>query len=102
VGQESAGGLRRWRGPLAAGLLALILFLSGAVVNLARLRTHAMLTSPYAGRSLPEETPADRGLAYLEVTVTSADGLRLVGWYLPAHNGAAVKLRCCSEPASGY
>ena len=93
VGQESAGGLRRWRGPLAAGLLALILFLSGAVVNLARLRTHAMLTSPYGGRSLPDETPADRGLAYLEVTVTSADGLRLVGWYLPAHNGAAVMLQ---------
>jgi fermentation-respiration switch protein FrsA (DUF1100 family) len=59
-------------------------------VNLARVRTHEMLTSPLAGRLRPAETPADHGLPYEEVTVTSPDGLRLVGWYLPSRNGAAV------------
>lgn len=66
------------------------MFLGAAVVNLARLRTLAMLTAPRSARSLPRETPADSGLAYEEVSVTNPEGMRLVGWYLPGRNGAAV------------
>lgn len=88
--RRSRSGLRRWRGPLLSGALALLLILGGAVVLLAKVRTHGMLTSPRSGRPLPEETPADYGLPYQEVRVTSADGLRLVGWYLPGRNGAVV------------
>jgi fermentation-respiration switch protein FrsA (DUF1100 family) len=35
-------------------------------------------------------TPADYGTAYEEVTVTTADGLELVGWYMPGDNRAAI------------
>ncbi len=34
--------------------------------------------------------PADLGRAYEEVTLTTADGLALTGWYVPSRNGAAV------------
>ena len=37
-------------------------------------------------------SPADLGLDYEEVTLTTEDGLRLRGWYVPAKNGAAVIL----------
>jgi dipeptidyl aminopeptidase/acylaminoacyl peptidase len=45
---------------------------------------------------LPEErpkivkNPGDDGRAYEDVTVTTDDGLKLYGWYLPGENGAAV------------
>ena len=37
-------------------------------------------------------TPASKGLAYETVTVTTGDGVRLAGWYLPSTNRAAVVL----------
>ena len=37
-------------------------------------------------------TPASKGLVYTSVTVTSADGERLAGWYLASTNHAAVVL----------
>ena len=39
---------------------------------------------------LPDVTPGDRGLAYLDVTFPATDAVRLSGWYLPSRNGAAV------------
>jgi fermentation-respiration switch protein FrsA (DUF1100 family) len=36
------------------------------------------------------ETPADHGIPYEEVAVTSEDGLNLVGWYIPSENGATI------------
>jgi hypothetical protein len=33
---------------------------------------------------------ADLGRPYEDVTLTTSDGLRLAGWYVPSHNGAAV------------
>ena len=38
-------------------------------------------------------TQADRGIAFDDVTFTSADGVRLSAWYVPSRNGAAVVLR---------
>lgn len=35
-------------------------------------------------------TPADDGLTYENVTLTTNDGLHLYGWYIPSQNGAAV------------
>ncbi len=36
-------------------------------------------------------TPADRGMAtYENGTITTADGMRLSGWYVPSRNGAAI------------
>jgi pimeloyl-ACP methyl ester carboxylesterase len=45
-----------------------------------------------AHASLGGVTPADRGLAYENVTLTTGDGLSLKGWYLPSHNRAAIIL----------
>jgi fermentation-respiration switch protein FrsA (DUF1100 family) len=48
---------------------------------------------------LPEErpkivkNPGDYGRAYEDVTVTTDDGLRLYGWYLPGENGATVMVQ---------
>ncbi|CAG0936194.1 hypothetical protein TFLX_05060 [Thermoflexales bacterium] len=35
-------------------------------------------------------TPAELGLTYENITLTTADGLKLKGWYIPSHNQAAV------------
>jgi uncharacterized protein len=37
-------------------------------------------------------TPADRGMAYEDVTLRTDDGVRLAAWYVPSTNGAAVVL----------
>jgi hypothetical protein len=36
------------------------------------------------------QTPADCGFPYEDVTVTTADGLRLVGWCVPPDNGVVI------------
>lgn len=36
------------------------------------------------------QTPADFGMAYEDVTVTTSDGVQLAGWYIPSKNQAAV------------
>lgn len=65
--------------------LAGVLFLS---------RAHALnlITNPYNQRQIIDRTPGDFGLVYEDVSVTSQDDLKLVGWYLPSRNGAAVML----------
>lgn len=42
---------------------------------------------------LGDRTPADVGLEHEDVTVTTEDGARLRGWYVPSTTGAAVVLR---------
>jgi fermentation-respiration switch protein FrsA (DUF1100 family) len=45
----------------------------------------------YAPRtSLGSVTPADRGLAFSNVTFITSDGVRLSAWYLPSTNSAAI------------
>jgi len=39
---------------------------------------------------LGDETPADYGLAYEDVTFENSDGDTLSGWYVPSQNGAAI------------
>jgi uncharacterized protein len=42
--------------------------------------------------SSADRTPADVGLAYRDVTITTGDGVPLAAWYVPSKNGAAVVL----------
>ncbi|HEY6746782.1 MAG TPA: alpha/beta hydrolase, partial [Mycobacteriales bacterium] len=42
------------------------------------------------GTTLDSVTPADRGLAYSDVTFATGDGVRLSAWYVPSTNHAAV------------
>ena len=39
-------------------------------------------------------TPADAGLAFEDLTLTTADGVRLAAWYVPAENARATLLHC--------
>ncbi len=41
----------------------------------------------------PEETPANYGLDYEEVSVVTEDGLKLTGWFLPGENGATIMIQ---------
>ena len=43
--------------------------------------------------SVGDASPAERELAYRDVTFETADGVRLAGWYVPSASGAAVVLR---------
>ena len=71
---------------LALALAALVL-LAGAAVAYVSWRSADELVHPE--RSLPATTPADAGLAYERVTFDSADGIPLVGWWMPAGADAA-------------
>lgn len=68
--------------PVAFLLLQLVMWPT-AVAVLATNRAHAVLGAA---------TPADHGLAYEDVTLRTADGVALAGWYVPSRNGAAVLL----------
>ena len=48
-----------------------------------RAEAHRLITNPRETRLLPRETPADRGLAFEDISVRTSDGLKLVGWFLP-------------------
>jgi fermentation-respiration switch protein FrsA (DUF1100 family) len=58
----------------------------------ARTRSEAydLLHAPMADRNLPDETPADYGLEFEDVTVTNTDGMKLAGWFIPSENGAVI------------
>src|SRR5687767_12571451 len=43
--------------------------------------------------ALGDARPSDLGLAYEDIEVRTTDGVRLLGWYVPSSNGAAVVLR---------
>ncbi len=70
---------------------------AGVCTLIATVAVVAVVSEAVAATNVPPielgATPADRGLEHREVTVTTADGVRLAGWYLPARNRAAVVLR---------
>ena len=84
--------LRTWRKlvVLPIGVVALMM----AVLPI----TLAMFVTNVPDYPLGEATPADYGLDYDDVTVTTEDGVDLEAWYIPSTNGAAlVQLGgCCA------
>jgi len=60
------------------------------IMNVTRKEAHKLITSPMETRELPDQTPADYNMPYEDVTVISPDGLKLVGWFVPAQNGATI------------
>ena len=75
-------------GLLAILAVGLAIFVTLAVV--ARKQAHGLISNPPELRQALDSSPADFGLPYEDVTVTSEDGLRLVGWYVPTKNGAVI------------
>lgn len=75
----------------AARVLALVLVLAAAgVVEKAHSEALSLTTNPPALRKVPKQTPANYGLPFVDVGVTTTDGLNLVGWLVPGTNGATV------------
>ncbi len=75
-------------GVIAIFAAGLALFVTIAVI--ARGQAHELISNPIETRAALDASPADFGLPYEDVTVTSEDGLRLAGWYVPTQNGAVV------------
>jgi uncharacterized protein len=74
-------------------VIAILLLAIIGILQLAKSEAHNLITAPLETRNLPEETPANYSLPFEDVTVTSADGLKLVGWFVPSQNGAVVILQ---------
>ncbi len=68
---------------VAAVATVVVLAATGLGVK-TRAEAYRLVTNPRETRSLPRETPADRGLLFEDATVTTPDGLRLVGWFIPS------------------
>lgn len=57
-----------------------------------RTEAHRMVTNPRETRKVAAVTPADRQLPFEDATVTTADGLRLHGWFIPSPGEAVIML----------
>lgn len=62
----------------------------GLYFGLPLWQTHLALHPPRL--AIESFSPADLGLDYTDVTLSTQDGLTLYGWYMPATNRAAVIL----------
>ena len=82
--------LKRWT-KLALAVVALASLTGGGALALkARSEAHRLINNPVDSRHLPGRTPGDFGLRFEDAGVVTADGLSLVGWYVPSTNGAAI------------
>jgi uncharacterized protein len=83
--------MNRRRLLLAGGMLImLVLAAVGWLLTTTRSQAIGMLTQSVDTRPEVQVFPSAFGLDYEEVLVASADGTKLVGWYIPSQNGAAV------------
>lgn len=80
---------RYWRNLLLFGVGLLAVGLGGSIARLAH-RSAMNLLHPARSERQISDTPARLGVGYQEITLTTADGLELAGWYTPASNGAVI------------
>jgi dipeptidyl aminopeptidase/acylaminoacyl peptidase len=71
-------------------LVLLVLAGAGAIAWRARVEARNLVENSIDTRQLPVRAPIDFGMVFDDVAVTTRDGLRLVGWYVPGTNGALV------------
>lgn len=73
---------------------ALVIVVAGAgAAKVTKDEAHKLLTNPRATRLVSAETPADRGLRFEDLTVTSTDGTVLRGWFIPADSPRLILLQ---------
>ena len=76
---------------LATGLILVVGALTTSGMFWVARREAARLVTHLPDERPPiERTPADVGMDYRDVQVTTSDSLRLAGWWTPSKNGAAV------------
>ncbi len=71
-------------------LITLLLAITAGLLARTRSEAYNLLHAPMETRNLPDETPADYGLEFENVTVTNPDGMKLAGWFIPSENGAVI------------
>jgi fermentation-respiration switch protein FrsA (DUF1100 family) len=82
--------VKRWQ-KVAVGVAGSVLvILIAGLMTVSRSLARDLVTNPIGERGEIDQTPADFGLAYEDVSVTTPDGLKLVGWYVPSQNGAVI------------
>ena len=71
--------------------LAIIIVVAGsALMIVTRSKAIDMVHNPIGTRNPVSESPSDYGIAYEDISVTTADGLKLAGWFIPSDNGAVI------------
>jgi dipeptidyl aminopeptidase/acylaminoacyl peptidase len=83
--------MKRWLKVILWIVVVVVVVVLAGVTMLTKSEGEKLVTC--SEREISVETPADYGLLYEDVTVTTADGLKLVGWYIPSGNRAAVMLQ---------
>ena len=71
-------------------ILFVVLFIALAVVT--RSQALDIVNHPPAERPEMEEDPGDYEMVFEVVSVTTEDGLKLYGWYIPGENGATIMI----------
>jgi fermentation-respiration switch protein FrsA (DUF1100 family) len=72
------------------GIVVVFAIAVAGILNVTKNEAHRLLNAPAETRKLPEKTPADFNMTYEDLTITSPDGLKLVGWFVPSQNGAVI------------
>lgn len=72
------------------GYLLLALFLVRVAAHVALFPAWADVWARRTNNRVGDLTPASAGLDYRDITLISADGTTLAGWYIPSQNGAAI------------
>jgi pimeloyl-ACP methyl ester carboxylesterase len=76
---------------LAALAAVVVIGAGGAALGIrTKAEAHNLVTNPIESRRLPDRRPIDFGMVYDEVSATTADGLKLAGWYVPGRSRALV------------
>jgi fermentation-respiration switch protein FrsA (DUF1100 family) len=71
-------------------VLFVILAAGGWLLNTTRSEAHNLITHPIDTRPVLQMTPATFDLPYEDVLIVTDDGIELVGWFIPAQNGAVI------------
>lgn len=82
--------MKKWLKIVMVSIGTVVLVVFVALMIITRANGIGMVTNPMEDRDPIDETPADYGLPYEDVTVTTGDDLDLVGWYVPSQNGAVI------------
>lgn len=86
-------GVMTWRRAVAGVVLLAVAGVAGYAGFETRKAAHELVTNPMATRRIPARTPISENLLFDDVEIRTADGLRLVAWFVPPENGALVLLQ---------
>jgi uncharacterized protein len=87
-----ASASEHWSATRSWGRVATVLVCLAAAQWVLFPVSTAVFATNRAPMPLPTRTPADVGLTYRDLTLTTADGVALEAWYVPSTNGAALVL----------